>query len=164
LELKTKTVEIDGMKFHINQFPARKCIKLEKRTITYLAPMLTMLDGFKSLDDEIDFTKIIKGVQEVLMNLEETALEQFIFDLLEYTAVEMKNADGKSVSSSMLTKETTTGQTIFDVVFIGKNITVYKLLFEVMKVNKFAFFELMGGGGLNLTGIFSKMMPNEKQS
>ena len=156
MELKTIKKEIDNLTFYINQFPARKCLKLEKRTITYLAPMLTMLDGIKSLDDEIDFSKIVKGVQQVLTNIDESALEQFIMDMAEYTSVEIKNTDGKAISNTMLRE-------CFDTVFIGKNITVYKLLLEIMKVNKFAFFEFMGGGGLNLTGIFSQMKMNEKK-
>jgi hypothetical protein len=157
MELKTIKREIDGLVFYINQFPARKSIKLEKRTITYLAPMLTMLEGFKSLDDDIDFTKIIKGIQEVLTNLDEETLEQFIFDMIEFTSVSMKDANG--VAKSISLKE----DGIFDSVFIGKTITVYKLLLEIMKVNKFAFFELMGGGGEGI-GIFGRMIPKVKES
>jgi hypothetical protein len=154
MELKTEKREIDGLTFHINQFPARKCIKLEKRTITYLAPMLNMLEGITGLDDEIDFSKIVTGIQDVLLNLNEDTLEQFISDMIASTSVGIKDANGKE---KVLLLNSEDGL-IFDTVFIGKNITVYKLLLEIMKVNKFAFFELMGGGG-DLTGIFTKMMP-----
>lgn len=156
MELRTITREIDGLKFYINQFPARKCIKLEKRTITYLAPMLNMLDGIKDLESDIDFSKIVKAVQEVLLNLDENTFENFIHDMVEYTTVEMKNEDGKSVRAVSLHDDT-----IFDVVFVGQNKTVFLLLLEIMKVNKFAFFELMGGGG-TITGIFGKLMPEIK--
>lgn len=156
MELKTEKREIDGLVFHITQFPARKSIKLEKRTITYLAPMLKMLEGFKSLDDEVDFSAIVCGIQDVLLNLNEDTLEHFIFAMLEYTSIVIKDGNGKE-------KITKLEADIFDIVFIGKNITVYKLILEIMKVNKFAFFALMGGGG-DLTGIFSKMMPKQKKS
>jgi len=157
MELKTEKKEIDGLIFYINQFPARKCIKLEKRTLTHIAPMLNMLDGISNMNDEIDFTKIVNGVQQVLQNLEEEALEQFIFEMIGGTSVGIKNANGKE-TIIMLNSEN--GQ-IFDTVFRGKNLTVYKLLLEIMKVNKFGFFEFMGGGG-EITGIFGKMIPSAK--
>jgi hypothetical protein len=159
MQLKSEKREIDGLTFYIMQFPARKCIKLEKKTITYLAPMLTMLEGIKSLEDEIDFSKIVIGIQQVLQNLNEDALEQFIFNMIESTSVNIKDDNG--VEKSILLNSN--NGLIFDTVFIGKNITVYKLLLEIMKVNKFGFFELMGGGG-EITGIFTQMMPKQKIS
>lgn len=159
MELKTEKKEIDGLIFYINQFPARKCIKLEKRTLTYIAPMLNMLDGISNLNEEIDFTKIVNGVQQVLQNLEEEALEQFIFDMIEGTSVGIKNANGKE---TILLLNSENGMT-FDTVFRGKNLTVYKLLLEIMKINKFGFFELLGGGGLKID-ILSSMISSQKQS
>jgi len=156
VDLKTITKEIDGMKFFINQFPARKALRLEKRTITYLAPMLSILEGMKSLDTEIDFSKIINGVQKTLSNIDEIALESFINDMFELTTVEI-NLNGK-LTNFILNKNDD-----FDFVFRGKTLAVYKLLIEVMRANNFLFFELMGGGGLE-TGILSKMIPKVKES
>jgi len=149
VELKTITKEIDEIKFFINQFPARKALRLEKKTITYLAPMLSILEGMKSLDTEIDFSKIIKGVQETLSNIDEIALESFISEMFELTTCEML-AGGKLTNFILYKNDD------FDFVFRGKTLAVYKLLIEVMRANNFFFFELMGGGG-NLIDIFSKM-------
>lgn len=148
MQRKTEKREIDSLIFYINQFPARKAIKLEKKTITYLAPMLSILEGM-NLDSDIDFSKIVKGVQEVLTNLNEDALEQYIFEMIENTSVSIFN---EKKQEQILKLNSENGQ-IFDLIFTGKTITVYKLLLEIMKVNKFAFFELLGGGGQKI-GIF----------
>ena len=156
MELKTITKEIDGIKFFINQFPARKALRLEKRTVTYLAPMLSILEGLKSLDSEIDFGKIIRGVQETLSNIDESALESFISEMFELVSCEI-NINGK-LTNFILNKNDD-----FDFVFRGKTLTVYKLLIAVMKANNFFFFELMGGGG-NLIDIFTKMSQKTQKS
>jgi hypothetical protein len=150
MELKTETKIIDGLKFYINQFPARKCIKLEKKTLTYIAPMLNILEGIKSLDSDIDLSKIAKCIQEVLMNISEEALEQFITEMVENTTVEISGESGKKLTLILADMNN------FDKVFIGKNMTVYKLLIEIMRVNKFGFFELVGGSGINITGLFNQ--------
>lgn len=147
MQLKSEKKEIDGLKFEIIQFPARKSLKLEKRTLTYLAPMLSLLEGFSSLDNNIDMVHVAKSIQNTLLNLDEEALESFIFAMLETTNIYTKNANGQEQILKINNPE------IFDYIFIGKNITVYKLLIEVMRVNKFAFFELLAGSGL-LIDIF----------
>ena len=157
MELKTITKELDGLKFNITQFTARKSIKLEKRTLTYLAPMLNILDGAKSLESEIDFSKIVIAVQGVLNNLSEEEWEQYIFEMFENVSCFVKSEK----QEKLLCLNDVSN---FDIVFIGKNMTVYKLLLEVMSVNKFAFFELVGGSGMQLTGLFSKTNSEQKKS
>lgn len=149
--IETINVEVDGMKFSIQQFPARKCMKLEKRTIAILVPIFNMLDSDQKetikknvknkkkkediLDMDIDFSKLVSAIQEILNNLSDDAFEAYISDMLNNVIVEEKGQ-----APAQLTMEK------FDNIFVGKSLTVYKLLVEVMRANKFAFFELMGGG------------------
>lgn len=154
MELKTEKRKIDDIIFYINQFPARKAIRLEKRTLTFIAPMLKMMDGIKNLDDEVNFDRIANAIQEVLLNVDENSLEQYIFDMIEYTSVGIQE-NGKE---QIIKLDSDNGK-VFDNVFRCNSLTVYKLLLEIMSVNKFAFFELMGGGGGKIIGIFGKMMP-----
>ena len=149
MELKTITKTIDDLKFYINQFPARKSIRLEKKTITFISPMLGMLDDFKSLDKEVDLSKIANSIQKTLSEIDDTEFENYLTEMVEYTSVELKNENDKSVVTLPLSDMKN-----FDAAFIGRNLTVYKLLVEIMKENKFGFFELVGGKGLNLTGLF----------
>lgn len=157
MSLKTEVRELDGIKFHINQFPARKCKKLEIRTIKILAPLLNILEGVKSLDSDIDMGNITKSIKEILMNVDEDVFDQYMMDMVESTTAEIPNSKDKEQKFFYLKDEKS-----FDFVFIGKGTTIYKLLVEIMKVNKMFFFELLGGGGLNLTGIFSKVISDTK--
>jgi len=90
------------------------------------------------------------------MNTDEDVFEKYMMDMVEYTSVELKNKDGKSIEIVNLKEEDK-----FDAIFIGKSLTIYKLLVEIMRANKMFFFELMGGGGLNLIGILSKVLPKQ---
>lgn len=153
MNLQTITKTIDGVKFLINQAPARKVLKLEKKTVSYLSPLLEVLEGLKDLnmDADIDFSKIVSAVQKTLMGIKEDELEQYIFDMLEYVSVEKNTSEGTKIYNMNNTEH-------FDLVFRGSTLTVYKLLLEVMRANNFFFFALLGGGGQNLTGYLSQMM------
>ena len=48
-------------------------------------------------------------------------------------------------------EDSSTVEAHFDHLFVGKSIIVYKLLVEIMRINCFAFFELMGGGWSKIT-------------
>jgi len=143
--IEQKKCVIDGMSFTIQQFPARTCLKLEKRTIAILAPILNMLDNEnkkstkKVLDAEVNFPKMAKAIQEILTSLDDISFDSYISDMMKNVFV-IEN--GQPVE---LTMER------FDHLFVGKSIVVYKLLVEIMRVNCFAFFELMGGGWSKIT-------------
>jgi len=144
--IETIEKKIDGLTFKIQQFPAMKGVRLEKRTMTILTPLLGLFDDFKGLDSEVDLSKLANVFQDILVNLEEEFFITYVRDMVEYTFI----LNEKGVPSQLNSDNT------FNSTFSAKSLVLYKLLFEIMKVNKFAFFELLGGGG-NLIGILQNM-------
>jgi len=146
--IETIDVNVDGLKFSIQQFTARQALRLEKKTITVLSPVLKVLsdDNVKSikknkkssLDQDIDISKIANVIQEILQNFSDDDFENYVFKMFENVICYEEGSTPTQMTSE-----------IFDRIFVGKNITIYKLLIEVMKANKFSFFGLMGGGLLS---------------
>lgn len=137
--IETKEVNIEDMKFSIQQFHAMTSLKLEKRTLTLLAPLLNILKGDKKsmLDEEIDMEVLTSSAQEILLNLDDNVFEEYIKDMVAFSFVTLENSATPVQLNNMQ---------VFNGVFAGKNSVIFKLLFEIMKINKFAFFELVGGG------------------
>jgi hypothetical protein len=148
--IETIEVKIDGVKFFIQQFSARECIRLEKKTITYISPILNVIDGASGekskskkgksddiLEKKIDFSKLASSIQNILLNLTDDEFEEYIFRMIK-NVFYLKKAEKGEIKRQIDEDE-------FDELFVGKSLMLYKLLIEIMKVNKFAFFELMGG-------------------
>lgn len=144
--MDTITKEIDGLTFQIQQFPAMKALKLEARILKILSPIIDILFNMKSLDQNIDNVPITKAISGVLSNLDDNTLESIFLDMFSSTFVIISN-EGIGSKPTLLEKNT------FNLVFVGKIITAYKLLIEVMKENHFAFFELMGGLEKKIPGL-----------
>ena len=152
---------VDNMNFQIQQFPARKGMRLEKKTISILSPVLDFLTSNKDLlaeavdpgtsknkrkgkgksilDAEIDFSKLSDAIQKILSGLDDSEFDDYIFAMLENVFY----LDGKA--EAQLKPE------LFDRIFVGKSLTVYKLLIEVMKANNFIFFAFKGGNWSKVT-------------
>lgn len=155
--VETITKEIDGIKFHIQQFPALKALRIEKKVMTLILPSVGSLIGGidlqKGLDTDLDFSNIGQGLMVSLEKLSDNDFETLILELLGNTQFEIT---GEAVEFI--------GKSNFDKVFQGKLITVYKVIFEIMKVNKFCFFEVVGGGlGMVQTNILSSSKKNVKK-
>lgn len=158
--MDTVLKEIDGVKFHIVQFPGRKVIRLEKRTIELILPILGKIapGGDKEEDSDknkkkgfldLDISGAVLAFQDTLSSLSDQEFEDYIFSMIDYTKAELKI--GNSVTMVELRDKEK-----FDMVFCGiSTLTIYKLLFEIMKVNRFAFFELVGGMGIDLMSFFN---------
>ena len=146
MALDTKEITIDDLKFSIQQFPALKAMKIEKKLMEVLIPVMGSLIS-EDKKKHIDMAKVSLGIQTGLSSLTEEKFEDVILSSLSSTYAYV---NGKPEIINI---------DIFNQVFTGKILTVYKLILEVMKVNKFCFFELLrGGNGTNLTAFFS----NEK--
>jgi len=144
MALDTIDVEIDGLKFHILQFGGMAGLKLEKRILTLMAPMLKVLDGVKDVSEsDMDMKGLADAVQSMLLDLDDSTLERLVSNLVEKTSINFVGMNGEDGGVQSLNKEI-----IFNDVFAGKNLTIIKLLVEIMKANRFAFFELVGGGTL----------------
>lgn len=138
MSIQSIPVNIDGMKFNIQQFKFRDAIKLEAQTLSILAPGLDLLSGFDGLDSEIDLGDLGNILKKILFTLRDE-------DPFEYI---------KSMTVNTFYNEKVQLNTddAIDEIFHGKTITCMKLLFEIMKVNKFAFIEGLVGNGLNIIG------------
>lgn len=143
--IETKRIVIDEVLFEIHQFTARECQKIELMTIKILSPLLNALGDIvkakKVKLDEIDISAFVQPIQEILCGLDEVTYDRYINRIIAETYADFKQ-DGSMKPTSLKNED------IFNAVFIGRTILLYKLLIEIMKFNKFAFFGLMGGGGI----------------
>lgn len=139
--MDSKTIEIDGVSFVLYPIPVLKVMKLDKQLITMLLPSIP---DMSDIDQEIDFGSILKNFSESLSNLSEKDYLSFVMDLLSKTQAQAPGSPAVEFTS----EETLN-------LFQGRLSTLYKLLFEIMKYNKFTPFELASGGlGMSLTNFF----------
>jgi len=152
MPVETIDKTIDGLDFQITTFGAIKGQKIQTRLIKITAPgagpLINLLKGLdfekdrselikEFLDGEVDLGIIAKALQEVLQSAgDEDQIQSFIFRLLEKTTVKYAIVEG-DMRVHELSQEN-----IFDVVFQGRYMTMYKLLVAVIQVNKF-----FGSGG-----------------
>ncbi len=137
--LETKDIEIEGHRFQLRPLPVLKAARLDKKVITVLAPILGTV---KSLDDEINIEKAVKSVMDALSSLSDAEYEAFIIDLCSTVVYTAPGQQPIELGSSDINK-----------IFVGELKTLYKLMFEVMRYNKFSPFGLVEGG--NVTSIMS---------
>lgn len=141
--LDTKQIVIDGITFQLHPLPILSAAKLDKRVVSLLAPVLGTV---KSLDDEIDLGKVIDVVMEALSNLSDSDYEQFIIDLCSTVICVVPGQPPTEVTSQKINE-----------IFKGSLKTLYKLMYEIMRYNKFTPFELMAGGNVNqIMSIFKE--------
>jgi hypothetical protein len=132
--------EIDGRNVYVSQFPARKGHSILIRLLKYASPVLSKLpdlvkntdtannDGFsleQVLNSDVDIGEILNAV---ISSVDEKS-EKLIFDMIKYVRV-----DDKEVSRPE----------VFDDVFCGEYVFLYKVMFFVCKCN--AFFGKGGTG------------------
>jgi hypothetical protein len=143
--------EMTGV-FQLKPIPALKAIKLDKKIMTLLVPVIGGLKDV-SLDAGIDMSTVARGLSEALNDLDDKDTEQLIIDLL-YGVVYVKSGE-----PPMELNEGTINN-----VFNGCFEKLYDLIFEVMKYNKFSPFRL-AAGGKKIPGMFGLLsMKKEEKS
>ena len=147
--METKEIEIDGIKFILNSMKALEAMKLDKKLISILLPAFNGLKGL-SMDANIDFGAALEGLSNSLLSMKDDEYEKFIRDMFSNVQAI------KPGSPAMELRELDAINTIF----AGSTMTVYKLIWEVAKFNKFLPFELVGGG-TGMSGIFTSLMGEE---
>lgn len=148
--LENKEIKIDNMDFQLQPLRGFKANKLDKKVISLLLPLLEGADG---LDSEINIGKALGGLSGALDNLSEKDYETFVVDLLSTVIlIPEKEAPTQLDVNSI------------DVYFQGASLTLYKLMFEVMKYNNFTPFVLASGGGSGMkkTLTFAGLAKNIK--
>ncbi len=137
-----KNINIDGMEFQLNKLKALKALKLEKKIMAVASPVISSTMNTGDLDKELDFSVVGKAFATALESLDEDEYEKLLLD-----AVSNVTFLGDKQAPQLITKS------VFDIIFVGNLLTVYKLIYEIMKFNKFCFFEMVGNG--KLTEIIS---------
>lgn len=131
-------IEVDGLRFQISPIPAMKALRLDKRIVTLLIPVIS---GIEDLDAEIDFSKLAKGVSEGLSTLNDADFETLVRDML-------MNVTYLPAGRAPLDLNTDAGIDAFYGDLEKGTISVYKLIVEVMRFNNLSPFGFMGDGGL----------------
>lgn len=145
--LEIKEITIDGMKFQLHPLKGLKAVKLDKKVISLLLPLV---EGVSDMDSQIDIGKALNGLSGAISNLEDQEYENFVCDLLSTTIIMLDKKPPEQIESSTI-----------DEAFQGHILTLYKLMMEVMKYNKFTPFVLAGGGGFTMSTIAGSLGLNK---
>lgn len=138
--MKQVEVEIDDIKFQIVPMGAMKASILDRKIIAMLAPSAAGLleDGFET---EVRFDKLISNLGNGLLLLSDDQYQSLLLNMFaKVTAIKKGNP----------VLQLNTVENIDDI--FEDVLTIYKLLYEIMRVNGFSLFKLVGGG-LGMKGI-----------
>lgn len=145
--LQTKIVSVDGEKYSITECPASMGIDLQNKYLALLAPILDGGNG-----------DIIKGLGMLLKNLGSQKMSAVCLELLSYT----KHQDPDEYQ-----KMYEIDKDYFDVLFAGRYEHLYKLIYEVLKVNSFfgiSSIMPMIIEKVRKMGLMEKLMKNLKKN
>jgi len=148
--IEPKTITVDGLKFYLQPMPLMRAARLDKQVIALVLPVLNGLKEI-SVDAELDLSAITAGISRALADMDGDAFEKFLKDMLVGVQYMENGKAPQDLSGDLM-----------DQVFQGRLMTLYQLLFEVMKFNKFSPFELVGGGNA-MNKILSSVKPAQKQ-
>lgn len=137
--ISSKKIELEGMTFNVQPLPAMTAVKLDKKVLTVVLPAISGLKNL-SLDSELDLGALSMAVSEALGRLPDSEFENLVIDLLSCVIYLPKGDSPVELTSIQQINS----------VFCGKIVLIYKLLFEVMRFNKFSPFALLEGGGLSM--------------
>lgn len=135
--IESKERIVNGAKYYVSQFPARRALKLQIKLIKLLAPSLfTSLDGYKGniLDADIGNLSFGRAAEMLVNRLDEHDLENLIMELFSMT-----RREGKEITPQL-----------FDLVYAGNFGELFQAIAFVLEVNFASFFQQIGIGKLNL--------------
>lgn len=143
--LDPKTETIDGHKWTVCPFPARRAIQLKVRLAKVAGPAIGELipalgglgkDGKSEGDPEADVDAALSAlrpaIEALAANLNEEAFVQTILDLME-----LSSRDDTAITEAY-----------FDAEFAGNFGEMYKALGFILKVNYSDFFKGLGASGI----------------
>lgn len=150
MSLETKSKIIDGSKYEVTQFPAREAIRLKIRIAKIIGPSWsTVLGGLipnaekrKSKGNQNAFSSIMDG--DLNMPVVGSAIEKLFYNLNENESLDLierlfslTRKDGVELKPE-----------IIDIMFAGKTLTIYKVIWFVIQTNYPDFFGARGIGSL----------------
>ena len=145
---------IDDLKFMVSPFPAGEAIRLQAYLMKLLGPAFArMVGAIKSgslsgmLDQEIDGEAAADALRMLFSVLDEDTLMALIQRLLKNVICDFPTAEGK-----VLFDFTSKFDERLTIVFQGKLLTIYKVMFFVLEVNYPDFFlKIKSGIGFRKT-------------
>jgi len=141
--IEPKPIMIEEYEFILNPMKTLKAMRMDKKVITLLVPVMGSLEGNQNQEQQIDFNVLSEGIGTALESLDDNQFEKFIIEIL--AEVQYKQT-GQPVQSMTAT--------VIDTKFRGDLLVIYKLIFEVVKFNRFLPF-VIAGGGKGISEIFS---------
>ena len=120
-----------GLQFQLQPLPAGTAMLLDRKVMGLLAPVVKGLA--ESKDDGIDASALADAVTNMVTTMPDEEYQIFIRDL--FSTVTHLPKDGAPTELN----------SCFDTAFAGNTYSIYELIIEVMRYNKFGPFELMTG-------------------
>jgi len=161
-------ININGIEFITFPIPAIEAFKIKTFFIKKVAPLAggtieTFLNILKTnqgntdsiLDKNISTEQIGKSLVDILIQLEENELLSLIKRLLQKTQCIFKGEDGKLNNLSF---ESNNFETSFNIVFSENLSSVYKLIYEIIKITYKDFFLMIGNIGNKLKTFTSNII------
>lgn len=149
--LEPKDLELDGRQFKLNPLKGFKAMRLDKKVVSLLLPVLK---GVKDLDSEINIGEALGGFSQALDDMKDSEYEKFVVDLLSCVQYFPEGKPPIELDRTTIDNE-----------FMGNSLLLYKLMFEVMKYNQFSPFALVSqaGNGTQKINISALLTGNQKE-
>lgn len=148
---RLKNVVIDEQEFQITLMPALKAAVLDRKIISMLAPTVGGASKNGGLDAELNLENVLNSLSDGLLKLSDSDYENLLVSLLQYVTTTVPGKGVLQLDNPGSINE----------VFAKKILTIYKLIFEVMKHNGFSVFGMVGDG-LGIGEIFSSGLLQKK--
>lgn len=141
--IESKDKKIDDLNVTVTQFGARRGLKLKVKLLKIFGPALVkMVEGLDlgsdkkfTLENDVDLDKLGDGVKLLFERVDEDQTLALVEEILADTKI--STPDGK-ITSEDIAK-------VFDMVFSGNYLTMYKVVGFALEVNYGSFF---GEGGI----------------
>lgn len=115
----TETVQIDGKEYIITQFPSRIGLSLEIRLLKLLGPALDKIGVDDPTHSELNFSLFAE-------KLDDQNVINILLEMLLYARIKKSPKDIVEITPE-----------VFDTEFAGEYVTLGKLVFEIVRVNRF---------------------------
>lgn len=148
-------VEIEGIQFFIYPFNAMEALKLKTTFLKKVAPAFGQLVGDAGLqgavkkfeDIELNGKALSGALEKLFIELEEDEFANLIKRFIKNTTC-MYKVENKEMAGDLK------DENVFNTIFCRKLTLLYRLIFEIIKINYPDFFRLMGGIGNRIKTVF----------
>lgn len=169
IEIRKKT--IDGIEFSVQQFGGLYALQLKAELIRKFGPGIAHLFGtllaktdkknFSLMDMDVNGEEIGAAIAGLMNEIREDELNKLLGKLLRNTAATFTSDNGE-VNAVFPADDPKKFEAMFDLVFTGRLMTLYPLIFFILEVNYPDFFTKAGGifSRLEKTALLKKARGN----